>query len=257
MKLFVIAFALVAVVAGAPDKLPISRQQKQLDNFYGSPSEQVETGYGAPSDVVETQSAYGAPSEIDESLSAYGDDPLDAEASELDESLSDEAADPLAMLMKSVPGIPGEDYPIYSEAPETAFTCEGQVNGGYYADPEAECQAFHICSAGAEGELAKYSFLCPNGTIFNQEYFICDWWFNVDCSEAEALAAEGNAALEAAREEASAKAAEGELDAAASEAVGGYIAAEASAPVASYGVGDADALPSYEDDLSSYSQFRL
>jgi len=35
--------------------------------------------------------------------------------------------------------------------------------------------------------LAKYSFLCPNGTIFNQNYFICDWWFNFDCSEAEAL----------------------------------------------------------------------
>ena len=28
----------------------------------------------------------------------------------------------------------------------------------------------------------RYSFLCPNGTLFNQQYFICDWWFNVDCS---------------------------------------------------------------------------
>jgi hypothetical protein len=26
------------------------------------------------------------------------------------------------------------------------------------------------------------SFLCPNGTVFNQQYFICDWWYNVDCS---------------------------------------------------------------------------
>ena len=24
-------------------------------------------------------------------------------------------------------------------------------------------------------------------TIFNQQYFICDWWFNVDCSQAESL----------------------------------------------------------------------
>ena len=23
------------------------------------------------------------------------------------------------------------------------------------------------------------------GTIFSQQYFICDWWFNVDCSQAE------------------------------------------------------------------------
>jgi len=35
--------------------------------------------------------------------------------------------------------------------------------------------------------LSKNSFLCPNGTIFNQNYFICDWWFNFDCSEAAGL----------------------------------------------------------------------
>ena len=46
---------------------------------------------------------------------------------------------------------------------------------------------FHICTADGQGGLAKYSFLCPNGTIFNQNYFICDWWFNFDCAEAEAL----------------------------------------------------------------------
>ena len=58
---------------------------------------------------------------------------------------------------------------------------------GYYADPEAECQAFHICTADGQGGLSKYSFLCPNGTVFNQNYFICDWWFNFDCAEAENL----------------------------------------------------------------------
>ena len=61
------------------------------------------------------------------------------------------------------------------------------MDGGYYADPEAECQAFHICTADGAGGLAKYSFLCPNGTLFNQNYFICDWWFNFDCSTAEDL----------------------------------------------------------------------
>ena len=58
---------------------------------------------------------------------------------------------------------------------------------GYYADPDTECQAFHVCTADGQGGLAKYSFLCPNGTIFNQGYFICDWWFNFDCAEAEGL----------------------------------------------------------------------
>ena len=109
---------------------------------------------------------------------SYGED--------LDTAASD-AADPLAMLQASIPGVPGEDYPIYAEVPESGFTCDGQVDGGYYADPEAECQAFHICTADGAGGLAKYSFLCPNGTLFNQNYFICDWWFNFDCATAEDL----------------------------------------------------------------------
>ena len=91
------------------------------------------------------------------------------------------------MLEKAVPGVPGEDYPIYAEVPESGFACDGQVDGGYYADPEAECQVFHICTNDGQGGLSKYSFLCPNGTVFNQNYFICDWWFNFDCSTAEDL----------------------------------------------------------------------
>merc|ERR1711981_1347050 len=119
------------------------------------------------------------------------EEPLDAYAQpsygeDLDTAASD-ASDPLAMLQASIPGVPGEDYPIYAEVPESGFACDGQVDGGYYADPEAECQVFHICTADGAGGLAKYSFLCPNGTLFNQNYFICDWWFNFDCAEAEAL----------------------------------------------------------------------
>ena len=33
------------------------------------------------------------------------------------------------------------------------------LDGGYYADPEDECQAFHICTSDGAGGLAKYSFL--------------------------------------------------------------------------------------------------
>ena len=96
--------------------------------------------------------------------------------------------DPLDALGESIPGEPGEDYPILGSVPDTSFQCSGQVEGGYYADPEGECQVFHICAGGGEGlSLSKYSFLCPNGTLFNQQYFVCDWWFNVDCSQAEGL----------------------------------------------------------------------
>ena len=43
---------------------------------------------------------------------------------------ADAAVDPLSALQGSIPGVPGEDYPIYAEVPETAFTCDGQVDGG-------------------------------------------------------------------------------------------------------------------------------
>ena len=43
-------------------------------------------------------------------------------------------------------------------------------------------KAFHICHKDRMTTL-----LCPNGTLFNQRFFVCDWWFNVDCSKAAAL----------------------------------------------------------------------
>merc|ERR1712165_619029 len=146
---------------------------------------------------------------------------LDAYASDaaLDTYAADDAADPLAALAANIPGVPGEDYPIYAEVPESGFACEGQVDGGYYADPEAECQAFHICTADGAGGLAKYSFLCPNGTLFNQNYFICDWWFNFDCSTAEDLYSLND---EYAAERSA-------LDGAASDAQESYAAPEAAA----------------------------
>jgi len=88
-----------------------------------------------------------------------------------------------------IPGVPGDDYPTLAVIPPTSFSCSGQVEGGYYADTEAGCQVFHICARVSDevDGLSKYSFLCGNGTVFDQERFICNWWFNVDCSRAESL----------------------------------------------------------------------
>lgn len=67
----------------------------------------------------------------------------------------------------AIPGEPEKDYPIFSEPPETSFKCQDQNYPGYYADPEARCQVFHICQEGNRID----SFLCPNGTLFNQGLF--------------------------------------------------------------------------------------
>ncbi|XP_047470984.1 glycine, alanine and asparagine-rich protein-like [Penaeus chinensis] len=98
--------------------------------------------------------------------------------------------DEVAALSESIPGggVPGEDYPILASVPDTGFSCDAQAVQGYYADTAAEagCQVFHICQDRAL-RRQQDSFLCPNGTIFNQQYLVCDWWFNVDCSQAESF----------------------------------------------------------------------
>ena len=44
---------------------------------------------------------------------------------------------------------------------------------------------YHVCSDVGNGAYTKFDFLCPNGTVFNQQEFVCDWWFNVDCSTSD------------------------------------------------------------------------
>jgi hypothetical protein len=41
-------------------------------------------------------------------------------------------------------------------------------------------QVWHWCLPSGK----KFSFLCPNGTLFNQLYRVCDWYYNVDCKAA-------------------------------------------------------------------------
>merc|ERR1712123_442998 len=135
MKLLFI-LGLVALGQAVPQRFR-QRQGRQEGGYlapaadaYGAPAEDAPELYAAPEEPVADASldSYAA----EEELGGY--DELDTAASDVG---SGEEADPLKMLMNAVPGVPGEDYPIYSEAPETAFSCDGQIDGGYYADEEA------------------------------------------------------------------------------------------------------------------------
>ncbi|XP_040583502.1 uncharacterized protein [Lepeophtheirus salmonis] len=139
----------------------------QLSNYatsnggeFGGSNNQGSNGFGP----------FGSSSNVDQRIAGSGFD-----------------LNPISALEEALPGVPGEDYPIFAKVPETSFSCDGQIEGGFYADTETNCQAFHVCASTAEDGLRKMSFLCPNGTIFNQEYFVCDWWFNFDCANAESL----------------------------------------------------------------------
>ncbi|CAK9832917.1 hypothetical protein ANTRET_LOCUS9679 [Anthophora retusa] len=86
-----------------------------------------------------------------------------------------------------IPGIPGVDFPLYHTVPRTSFSCAYvPFAPGMYANVETGCQAYHICHDGREGHQGA-SFLCTNGTLFNQREFACDWWYNVNCAEAPNL----------------------------------------------------------------------
>lgn len=67
--------------------------------------------------------------------------------------------------------------------PETSFSCRNKIVGSYYADPETDCQVFHVCVSVA-GTIQDYKFLCPNDTAFDQESQTCADWYDVDCEAA-------------------------------------------------------------------------
>lgn len=84
----------------------------------------------------------------------------------------------------------GTDFPTFDSVPDTGFSCSAQQFPGYYADVDAGCQvlngfmslsskhslqAFYICQSDGRQD----GFLCPNATLFNQQFFVCDWWYNV------------------------------------------------------------------------------
>ena len=99
------------------------------------------------------------------------------------------------MVMPAIPGVAGTDYPVYNSVPDTGFDCSQQEFPGIYTDTLADCQvgvrdytnkykdtfcqSFYLCQPNGQST----GFLCPNGTIFNQQYFVCDWWYNLDCAQ--------------------------------------------------------------------------
>ena len=84
------------------------RGQRQQAPRRGRQEAAAAAGYAAPGDVP----VYGAASDAVPVYGAASSDPA------------------LEALAGNIPGVPGEDYPIFAEVPESAFTCEGQVDGG-------------------------------------------------------------------------------------------------------------------------------
>ena len=71
------------------------------------------------------------------------------------------------------------DLLFHRKTPTTSMYCLNLLKFRYFLQLFFHLlQVFHMCQPNGNYD----SFLCPNGTIFNQQYFICDWWYNVDCA---------------------------------------------------------------------------
>ena len=74
--------------------------------------------------------------------------------------------------------LPAGSEDILSNPYSDGFSCEGQAYG-YYADVENNCEVFHIClpienNEGEVIEYAKWSFVCGNQTVFDQQTLTCN-----------------------------------------------------------------------------------
>ena len=143
---------------------------------------------------------------------------------------------PLIIPLLQVPGLPGDDYPVFSSPPETSFVCDVQPVEGYYADQEVSTLLsrsilFLSLPSGrlsivprllASWRRSLHQVRLPVSQRHNlqpgerdlrkvlllacQAEFVCDWWFNVDCSQADQFydlnieVAEKNARRQAERE---------------------------------------------------------
>ena len=56
--------------------------------------------------------------------------------------------------------------------PETSFTCEDKITGGYYADQEADCQLFHVCVQVSEYEVGPIFLTKVIGSWIRLDIFI-------------------------------------------------------------------------------------
>lgn len=72
-------------------------------------------------------------------------------------------------------GLPSNSTHIRQNIRDT-FSCNG-LSYGYYADVDNDCQIFHICYPYPQLDgstlMYKWSFICPEQTIFNQETLTC------------------------------------------------------------------------------------
>lgn len=84
----------------------------------------------------------------------------------------------------------GAEFILRQRSFSQNFNCDGR-RYGYYADVDNDCEIFHVClpvedDLGQLIEMAHFSFMCGNQTIFDQSTLTCNNEADaLPCSEAE------------------------------------------------------------------------
>merc|ERR1719312_1572023 len=81
----------------------------------------------------------------------------------------------------AIEGLPASAADLLDAPYDYGFNCDQQDAGyGYYADVNNGCKVFHICvpiydNEGGLDRMDKYSFVCGEGTQFDQSTLTCNF----------------------------------------------------------------------------------
>ncbi|EDW73512.1 uncharacterized protein Dwil_GK17584 [Drosophila willistoni] len=99
----------------------------------------------------------------------------EVEVTEMEESEPSHVQEAKPLVPSSTLTLPSNATSIRADITDN-FSCTNKTYG-YYADVENDCQIFHVCLpvtyADGKENIFRWSFICPEETIFNQESFTC------------------------------------------------------------------------------------
>merc|ERR1712223_2317839 len=90
----------------------------------------------------------------------------------------------------AIEGLPASTADLLDAPYDYGFNCDQQDAGyGYYADVNNACKVFHIYdNEGSLDRMDKYSFVCGEGTQFDQSTLTCNYpEFAFPCEESPSL----------------------------------------------------------------------
>ncbi|XP_033160717.1 titin [Drosophila mauritiana] len=103
------------------------------------------------------------------------EEPVPAEVEMPEQTETEDESAPAEAASMGTLTLPSNATSIRSDITDN-FSCVNKTYG-YYADVENDCQIFHVCLpvtyADGRENTFRWSFICPEETIFSQESFTC------------------------------------------------------------------------------------